>query len=119
MELESYLKFIVALLFVLALIFLLAHLVKRFGIGFPGNLSTASTKRRLTLIEQMTLDAKRRLVLVRRDDVEHLILLGPSADLIVETGIAGQELDKDINPSAETRSAETRSAETNLKSGTS
>ena len=33
-------------------------------------------------------DAKRRLVLVRRDDVEHLILLGPASDLVVERGIA-------------------------------
>jgi len=109
MELESYLKFIVALLFVLALIFLLAHLVKRFGIGFPGNLSTAGTKRRLTLIEQMTLDTKRRLVLIRRDNIEHLILLGPNADLIVETGIAEQKLDECVDPSAKT----------SLESGTS
>ena len=114
MELESYIKFIVALLFVLALIFLLARLVKRFGIGFPGNLSTAGAKRRLTLVEQMSLDTKRRLVLIRRDDVEHLILLGPNSDLIVKSGISPQDLDE-----CEDLSAKTPCDETNTESGAS
>jgi len=32
-------------------------------------------------------DAKRKLVLLRRDDTEHLILLGPNSDTLVEAGI--------------------------------
>jgi flagellar protein FliO/FliZ len=37
---------------------------------------TAKADRRLTLVESLTLDAQRRLVLVRLDAKEHLILLG-------------------------------------------
>jgi hypothetical protein len=32
-------------------------------------------------------DARRRLILVRRDDVEHLILLGAHEDILVESNI--------------------------------
>ncbi len=33
------------------------------------------------------LDAKRRLVLIRRDNKEHLLLLGPDGDTVIETDI--------------------------------
>jgi hypothetical protein len=43
--------------------------------------------KRLTVIDAVVLDPKRRLILVRRDDVEHLILTGGPQDLVVESGI--------------------------------
>lgn len=43
--------------------------------------------KRLSISEQYNIDAKRRLVLIRRDDVEHLILTGGPVDVVVETGI--------------------------------
>jgi flagellar protein FliO/FliZ len=43
--------------------------------------------KRLAISEQYNIDAKRRLVLIRRDDVEHLILTGGPVDVVVETGI--------------------------------
>jgi flagellar protein FliO/FliZ len=43
--------------------------------------------RRLGFIERAYLDGGRKLLLVRRDDVEHLILIGGPIDLVVETGI--------------------------------
>ena len=33
--------------------------------------------RRLTIVDQLQVDARRQLLIVRRDDVEHLILSGP------------------------------------------
>lgn len=42
---------------------------------------------RVEVIEDAPFDAKRRLVLVRRDDVEHLILTGGPVDVVIETGI--------------------------------
>jgi hypothetical protein len=33
------------------------------------------------------MDGKRRLVLIRRDGVEHLVLLGAAGDLVIERGI--------------------------------
>jgi flagellar protein FliO/FliZ len=43
--------------------------------------------KRLAFIERTPLDGGRKLLLVRRDDVEHLILIGGPIDLVVETGI--------------------------------
>ena len=40
---------------------------------------------RLALVEVMPIDAKRRLVLFRRDEVEHLVILGQTTETLVET----------------------------------
>ena len=42
---------------------------------------------RLGISEYHELDKTRRLVLIRRDNVEHLILIGGPQDLVVESGI--------------------------------
>ena len=39
------------------------------------------------MLEVLAIDGKRRLVLVRRDDTEHLLLIGGEADLVIERGI--------------------------------
>jgi flagellar protein FliO/FliZ len=44
-------------------------------------------RKRLGVAEVKVIDAKHRLVLIRRDDKEHLILLGGDRDLVIETGI--------------------------------
>lgn len=43
--------------------------------------------RRLSVIDHMQVDAKRQLLIVRRDNVEHLILTGGPQDVVVESGI--------------------------------
>lgn len=45
---------------------------------------------RLSVVESAMVDTKRRIVLIRRDDVEHLILIGGPADVVVESGIGGK-----------------------------
>ena len=42
---------------------------------------------RLGISEYHEIDKTRRLVLVRRDETEHLILIGGAQDLVVESGI--------------------------------
>lgn len=42
---------------------------------------------RLSVVEYANVDSKRRLVLIRRDDVEHLIMTGGPVDVVIETGI--------------------------------
>jgi hypothetical protein len=42
---------------------------------------------RLGISEYHEIDKSRRLVLVRRDNVEHLILIGGGQDLVIEPGI--------------------------------
>jgi hypothetical protein len=44
-------------------------------------------ERRLAVVEQASIDGRRRLLLVRRDDVEHLIMTGGPVDVVIETGI--------------------------------
>ncbi len=43
--------------------------------------------RRLSVIDHMQVDAKRQLLIVRRDNVEHLILTGGPQDVVIESGI--------------------------------
>jgi hypothetical protein len=43
--------------------------------------------RRLGVVEQLQIDARRQLLIIRRDDVEHVIMTGGGQDLVVETGI--------------------------------
>ncbi|HVJ50911.1 MAG TPA: flagellar biosynthetic protein FliO [Aliidongia sp.] len=77
-------RFVLSLIFVLALIGLFAFLLRRFG---PPARFRRSGGRRLSVVEVQPIDARRRLVLVRRDDREHLLLLGIGQDLVVEAGI--------------------------------
>ena len=42
---------------------------------------------RLTVIDAAAVDERRRLVLVRRDEIEHLILIGGPTDIVVEQNI--------------------------------
>jgi flagellar biogenesis protein FliO len=48
----------------------------------------ARTRRsRLELVESVQVDSKRRVLLLRRDNVEHLVLTGGQQDLMIESGI--------------------------------
>jgi hypothetical protein len=44
-------------------------------------------EKRLQVLEHASVDGRRRLILIRRDNVEHLIMTGGPVDLVVETGI--------------------------------
>ena len=79
-------NFVLALVVVVALIGVLSYFGKRFGLIARATRGRADGKR-LGIIEVANIDAKRRLLLVRRDEVEHLVLLGAANDLVVEQGI--------------------------------
>ncbi|RCK48304.1 flagellar assembly protein FliO [Thalassospira profundimaris] len=85
MDMGSYFRFVAALVFVLGMIGVIALLARRLVPG--ARTVNRGKKRRLALIEVLPLDAKRRLVLVRRDDTEHLIVLSPNGDVVVERNI--------------------------------
>jgi len=88
MEWDLYVRAILALVFVLGLIILASQLLRRVG---PGGLAVARRRpRRLALVETLSLDSRHRLVLVRRDGVEHLLLVGGASDLVVERIAAGE-----------------------------
>jgi flagellar protein FliO/FliZ len=82
MDFELYLRFALALILVLGLIALLAWLLRRFGMGVK-----MTKGRRLGVVEVQMLGPRHRLMLIRRDQVEHLVIVGPASETIVERGI--------------------------------
>lgn len=65
---------------------------------------------RLAVLDAAAVDTRRRLVLVRRDDVEHLIMIGGPTDIVIESRIGGAPL-ADLQPAATPRpTAERRPA---------
>src|SRR5262245_39479745 len=79
-------RFFIAFLIVLALIGLTAWLVRRFGSSRLGT-ATRGRQPRLAVIDAATVDGRRRLVLIRRDNIEHLLMIGGPTDLVVEPNI--------------------------------
>lgn len=56
-----------------------------------GNLFGPKPVPRVYVVEQYNVDSRRRLVLIRRDDVEHLIMTGGPVDVVIETGIEARQ----------------------------
>lgn len=83
--------YIAAFVFVIALIVLGSWLWRTMlerGIPLPGNaLFKGGREKRIGAIETASIDARRKLVLIRRDGVEHLIMTGGPVDVVIETGI--------------------------------
>ena len=85
-----------AVLFVIAFAIILA-LVVLFGVVFrkltgarlmmPGNDRSRSRQPRLGIVDVYDLDRQRQLILLRRDNVEHLLLIGGPNDVVIETNI--------------------------------
>ncbi len=90
MDAPSYMRFLLALTAVVGLIFAATWAARRWGLGLlaPRPAKGPGGARRLALVDVLALDGKRRLVLVRRDDREHLLLLGVESDLVVEANCA-------------------------------
>lgn len=80
-------RFFIAFLVVLGLIGVTAWLVRRFGASRLGGGGTRGRQPRLAVIDAATVDARRRLVLIRRDNVEHLLIIGGPTDVVVEQNI--------------------------------
>jgi hypothetical protein len=85
-EMPLAVRFFLAFLIVLGLIGAAAWAVRRFGSArFTG--AVRGRQPRLAVIEYATVDARRRLLLVRRDNVEHLMMIGGPTDVVVEANI--------------------------------
>lgn len=109
MDIDQLLRFALALLFVLGLIGGFALLGRR--MGFTPRVTApilGRARRRLGVVEILGIDAKRKLLLIRRDDREHLILLGSGQDVVIEQGIvppapaAGEDAPAAAEPSRPT-----------------
>jgi hypothetical protein len=81
------LTFLFAFIAVLALIGVAAWLVRRFAANRLGANPNRGRMPRLAVIDAAAVDGRRRLVLVRRDNVEHLLMIGGPSDIVVEPNI--------------------------------
>lgn len=110
MDLGGYFRFLIALVFVLALIVILALIARRAGFGFPAAATRRDDARRLSVVEVAPVDGRRRLVLIRRDDVEHLVMLGPTTETVIETSIPAKTrkpgFQNDLEQSAEIKGSD-------------
>ena len=75
---------LLSLVLVLGLIAGAGYLVRRFGVQ-GGMVIKRGGHRRLGIVEQLTIDGRHRLVLIKKDDMEHLLLVGSGADLLIES----------------------------------
>jgi hypothetical protein len=81
------LTFFFAFVAVLALIGAAAWLVRRFAGNRLGANPNRGRMPRLAVIDAAAVDGRRRLVLVRRDNIEHLLMIGGPTDIVVEPNI--------------------------------
>src|ERR1700692_3820481 len=85
-EMPLAVRFFLAFLIVLGLIGATAWAVRRFGAGRLGA-GARGRQPRLAVIDYASVDGRRRLILVRRDNVEHLLMIGGPTDVVVEPNI--------------------------------
>jgi flagellar protein FliO/FliZ len=98
-------RYFIAVIFVLLLVGV-AFLIKRyatnpgsFRLGLKtklGKWEFAAPARRLSISESLMLGPRQRLLLIRRDNVEHLVLSGPDGANVIESGIPAKT---EVSPS--------------------
>jgi flagellar protein FliO/FliZ len=91
-------QFFVAFLVVLGLIAGAAWMVRRFGKGRIGSAAARGRQPRLGVVDHASVDNRRRLLIIRRDNVEHLVMVGGPTDVVVETNIVrGASAGRDVS----------------------
>jgi flagellar protein FliO/FliZ len=84
MDTVNVLSYFAALLVVLALVGLAGLAARRYGV--PGIVKSNAT-RRLSVVETLMVAPRYKLFLLRRDDIDHLVLLGPQGASVIESGV--------------------------------
>jgi flagellar biogenesis protein FliO len=84
-DLPDIVRMLVALILVIALMGGLALALKRLGLS--GAQPLKASGKRLAVIEKLPLDPRRQLVLLQRDNIQHLVILSTNGETVIETGI--------------------------------
>ena len=101
-------RFFLPFLIVLGLIGATAWAVRRFGAARLGGAGTRARQPRLAVVDHASVDSRRRLILVRRDNIEHLLLIGGPTDVVVEANIVrAAPATREATPTRLTPAAET------------
>lgn len=91
----DYIQFASALILVLAMMGILGLILKKINGGDVGGKFGAP--KRLSVVEQRMIDGKNKMVLVRRDDVEHLVILSNTDTIVVENNIVPPKVEQPKN----------------------
>ena len=89
-EVSPVVQYVIAFAIIAALLGLFAIVLRRIGgkrFSLPGQDRGRGRQPRLGIVDVYDLDRQRQLVLLRRDNVEHLVMLGGPNDLVVESNI--------------------------------
>jgi flagellar protein FliO/FliZ len=89
MDLIDFARYIGALVLVLGLVGAAGLAARRFGLG---SLVKPAVSRRLAVVESLMVGPRQRLLIIRRDGVEHLVLSGPEGTSVIESGIPAASL---------------------------
>ena len=89
MDMLDFARYIGALLLVLGLVGAAGLAARRFGLG---SLVKPVATRRLAVVESLMIGPRQRLLILRRDNVEHVVLSGPDGTSVIESGIPAQSL---------------------------
>src|SRR5947209_16156558 len=81
------LKVLVAAIAVVVLLAVAFWVLRRFGSGRLRRAAARGRQPRLGVIDSAPVDGRRRLLLIRRDNVEHLVMIGGPTDVVVEQNI--------------------------------
>ncbi|MYZ48058.1 flagellar biosynthetic protein FliO, partial [Propylenella binzhouense] len=82
---ESPVATVAAALAVIVLLGLVLLFLRQTFAGRPRRASGQGP--RLAVVDHVAVDDRRRLVLVRRDRIEHLLMIGGPSDIVIEAGI--------------------------------
>lgn len=98
----GFLQYLLFFVFIAALLALSGVLLRGyFTTGSPrdalrdaltGNFFGPRPPKRLEVVDQANVDGRRKLLLIRRDGVEHLVMTGGPVDVVIETGIQPPEM---------------------------
>ncbi|MEO1252509.1 MAG: flagellar biosynthetic protein FliO [Pseudomonadota bacterium] len=98
MEPTDYLRVLFGLVTVLGLIGTAGFIARK------GNLLSIAPrlarKRRLQIVESLAIDARRRAIILRKDGREHLVVLGPQGETLVDSAPALVDAETEAAPAA-------------------
>ncbi|MFG1346819.1 flagellar biosynthetic protein FliO [Xanthobacter autotrophicus DSM 431] len=90
-ELAFPIRVAVALAVIAALLGVTVVVMRRLAARGRANAGRGRSGPRLAVLDTVAVDQRRKLVLVRRDEVEHLLLIGGNSDLVVEPQITARD----------------------------
>lgn len=84
--LPQILRMIMALGFVLLLMGALVFILKKLGLAQETKIQSGD-KKRLKIVESLPLDARRRIVIIKCDTEEHLVILSANGETVIKQNI--------------------------------